>query len=442
MSKSRNLIGMATAVLILGACSNGAGTDETSPTSTTVSTTTSTTASPTTSTTETIRGLDLSGARWVTHGLDGIRLDDGTLIWETQPFPAGVARDRQGGLAFTDSTGLWWFQAGAAEPQHVGGGAAEVLAVATAKAGPVAVVWGAGPSFVNLSDGNPVESPPAVPVEISSEPPWLIWTAANGLSAWVTEPEVERDSEGQPSQVLKPAHLIVARDEEVLVDLRIGGVYDAWATIHDFDGRTLIISRGPYEPAMPEETFLVIDLAEGAVTGWFEAGGTRATLAGADVEWDGPVLTPDLGSLTPSPITTDEGITSLDDGRYLAFIIGSRNDNANLEIDLAVWFSGSEANTAATIDGETDIPVPNDYYIRNADPTILSIPVAAGVEVTSVWYDYDTDPDLENDPISYLDLLDVINSDGEGIKGNMRTDPWWVTFNNGEIVALDEQYIP
>lgn len=90
------------------------------------------------------------------------------------------------------------------------------------------------------------------------------------------------------------------------MDLQIGGAYDAWATIHDFDGPTLIISRGPFEPASPEETFLVIDLAEGAVMGWLEAGGTSATLAGADVEWDGPVLTPELGSLTPSPITTDE----------------------------------------------------------------------------------------------------------------------------------------
>lgn len=51
MSKSRNLIGIAIAVLILGACSNGAGTNETSSTSTTASPTASTITSPTTSTT-------------------------------------------------------------------------------------------------------------------------------------------------------------------------------------------------------------------------------------------------------------------------------------------------------------------------------------------------------------------------------------------------------
>ena len=62
MSESRILIGIVTAVLILGACSNGVGTDERSSASTSASSTTSATTSPTTSTTTQIeRGLDLSG---------------------------------------------------------------------------------------------------------------------------------------------------------------------------------------------------------------------------------------------------------------------------------------------------------------------------------------------------------------------------------------------
>lgn len=61
---------------------------------------------PDTSTTPPVAGLDLSGVVYVIHGPDGIRSEDGTLIWETKPFPAGVARDHQGGLVFTDSSGL------------------------------------------------------------------------------------------------------------------------------------------------------------------------------------------------------------------------------------------------------------------------------------------------------------------------------------------------
>jgi hypothetical protein len=151
---------------------------------------------------------------------------------------------------------------------------------------------------------------------------------------------------------------------------------------------------------------------------------------------------PDLGAYTPSIIATDDGVTSLQDGRYVTFIRSAVDDGASLDFDLAVWFTGNEANIAASVDGETDIPVPNDYYIHNADPTTLSLPVDDEVVVTSVWYDYDTDPDLENDIITYQEFLNVIQSDDAGVQSALRTSPWWVTVEDGKIVALDEQYVP
>lgn len=443
VSKYWQLMRLVGLSLLLGACTGGAVGGETT-TSTSVSSSTTTSVSvPEATSTLPVNGLDLSQALWVTHGPDGIRLDDGTLVWETMPFPAGVARDGEGGLVFTDSSGLWWFPTAADEPTLVREGASDLVAVVDRPAGRVAMMWDGGPVYFSLTDGEAVDDPQEVGVEVSPDTPWLWkWTAANGLSAWVTGPEVEFDAEGQPSQVLEPAHLVVAEGEEVLVDLPIGGVYEAWATIHDFDGQTLIISRGPNEPAMAEATFLLIDLALGEVTRSFVAGGTRATLTGADVDWNGPVQVPDLGSYTPSPITTDEGITSLDDGRFLAFVSGAANDGASLDLDLAVWFSGNEADTAARIDGETALPVPNNFYIRNADPTVLSLPVDDEVLVTSVWYNYDTDSDLESDTITYQEFLAVIQSDDEGVQSALRTSPWWVTVEDGRIVALDEQYVP
>lgn len=253
------------------------------------------------SSTVTVEGLDLSGVVWVTHGPDGLRLDDGGLIWATQPFPAGVARDREGGLVFTDLAGLWWFPKGAVEPTLVKEDVDGLVAVVDGSDGPIAMMWDGGPVYFQLGAGELADGPAQPKVEVSPETPWVWkWTAANGFSAWVTEPEVEWDAEGQPGEILEPAHLVVAAGDEILVDVRVGGVHDAWATIHDFDGRTLILSRGPYEPAMPEETFLVIDLARGEVTASFIAGGTRGTLTGDDVEWNGPVQTPDLDGYTPS----------------------------------------------------------------------------------------------------------------------------------------------
>jgi hypothetical protein len=437
------MVGLVGLSFLLGACAGDVVERETTTSTGVLSSTTTSMSDPGSSSTAPLNGLDLSKVMWVTHGPDGILLDDGSLVWETRPFPAGVARDGEGGFVFTDSTGLWWFPINAGEPTLVREEADDLVAVIGSPAGPVAMIWDSGPVYFRLADGEAVDGPPEVRVEVSPDTPWLWkWTAANGLAAWVTEPKVERDAEGQPSQILEPSHLVVAKGEEVLVDIAVGGVYEAWATIHDFDGQTLILSRGPYEPAMPEETFLLIDLALGQVTRSFIAGGTRATLTGEDVDWNGPVQVPDLGAYTPSIIATDDGVTSLQDGRYVTFIRSAVDDGASLDFDLAVWFTGNEANIAASVDGETDIPVPNDYYIHNADPTTLSLPVDDEVVVTSVWYDYDTDPDLENDIITYQEFLNVIQSDDAGVQSALRTSPWWVTVEDGKIVALDEQYVP
>ena len=297
MSTWRPMAILVGLVSVLAACSTGGATEETTTSTTVPPITTTSKPAPSTTTTSPEQGLDLAETEWVTNGPDGIRLDDGTSVWKTSPFPAGIARDRQGGIAFTDSNGLWWFQPGAEEPTFVAEVAAELVTVVDTSEGTVAMAWNGEPVFYRLTDGKPVDAPAEVPVEVPAETPWLgKWTAANGLSAWVTEPEVEMDAEGQPSEIVEPAHLIIARGDETLVDVAVGDINEEWATIHDFDGQRLILSRGPFEPAMPEETFLVIDLAAGEVTATFNAGGTRATFTGADSEWDGTVVAPDLGA--------------------------------------------------------------------------------------------------------------------------------------------------
>lgn len=289
-------------VLAAGACSSGPG-ESATPTSTSVPGASSPPAESTTTThpatsppsTSNAGGLDLSGVQWVTHGPEGIRLDDDTLVLVTEPFPAGVARDRRGGIAFTDSKGLWWLPSGEIEPRLVWEGDVELIAVVEDTSGPVAIVWKEGPVYLRLGDGEGVAEPVGTGVKVSPDRPWdREWTAANGLSVRIVEPEVEEDAEGQPSVVLEPARLTVTRGDEVLVDVPVGGPDEPWVRLHDFDGQIVLLSQGPFEPAMPEETFLLIDLATGEVVNSFVAAGTGATLTGNDVGWSGPVITPEL----------------------------------------------------------------------------------------------------------------------------------------------------
>ena len=287
--------------VVLSFALTGCSDEDSGGPATSLGSTSAATVSPTTTTSSTSlphAGLDLSDIAWVTHGPDGIRTDDGAVLWETSPFPNELARDGEGGLVFTDSEGLWWFRAGAAEPTLVRRAlfAGETLIeVAPAEDGPVAVLLNWTPAYLRLIDGEFVEAPLGVRVDLTQEIYWSKWTAPNGISVEVTQPQVVWDLEGQPDEITEPAHLVISQDGVALVDVLAGTLGEPWAIIHDFDGRYLIISRGPFEPAMPLETFFVIDLGCGDCVRSFQASSTRATLTTSDADWAGPVQIESLG---------------------------------------------------------------------------------------------------------------------------------------------------
>jgi hypothetical protein len=143
-------------------------------------------------------------------------------------------------------------------------------------------------------------------------------------------------------------------------------------------------------------------------------------------------------------LPSDVGVTGLADGRHLVFLEGVAPDGSTITADLGIWFSGEEANQAATEDGQSDVPVPNDYYIRNLDPGTIDVSVAPAVAVTSAWWAYEQTQSLEPVPVPYADWVAffVGGADSASPRDNLRFDPWWVTVEDGSVVALDEQYIP
>lgn len=84
------------------------------------------------------------------------------------------------------------------------------------------------------------------------------------------------------------------------------------------------------------------------------------------------------------------GEGALPDGRWFGFV--QTAGNGGLEFDLACWFSGEAAVAAAAEDG-AESPPPNDYYIRNQNPTFRVVAVAP--DTTVVWYPQVGDPDSE-----------------------------------------------
>ncbi len=459
---SRRCIGMrmsrwwsvAVIVVAAAACttSNPAPTSTTTTAPIPVTSTThpSTTTSPPTSTT-TPPGprVDwdlIRSSSWLTNGPDGVLTDTGQLVWATNPAvgESSIARDGSGGFVWTDLDGLWWLGADATEPTLVSADPPGfLLGVTPTDAGPEAIFEEGSLRFVDLGTGAEVPGPNSPRVRLEgSDPPVVVRAAANGLAARVVGPAVTLDAEGQPVGVTEPARLIVSGPSGPVVDIPVGSFYSPWVTLHDFDGRRVILSRGPLEPALPEETFFLVDLACGSCLQRFTASATRAALVGSDADWDGSNPDTQPGILTAAWLGSDADAEALADGTYLGFLQPDRMGSDRLVFDLAVWFSGPDANVAAREDGETDVPVPDDFYIRNADPTLFTVTVSGEVAVTSVWFDYDTNPDLANQPIEYTDLLGVRELSDSDPRSVLWSDPWWITIAGGEVVRLDEQYVP
>jgi hypothetical protein len=102
---------------------------------------------------------------------------------------------------------------------------------------------------------------------------------------------------------------------------------------------------------------------------------------------------------------------------------------SGIEFDLACWFTGEPAVEAAAEDGAE--PPPNDYYVRNANPPIRSLPVSPETEV--VWYP--TEDPASEVIVTFSDWVDGVTSRGTffGV---------WLDVIDGEVFRIREQWVP
>lgn len=119
----------------------------------------------------------------------------------------------------------------------------------------------------------------------------------------------------------------------------------------------------------------------------------------------------------------------LPDGRWFGFV--DEASEVEVTFDLACWFSGEAAAEAAAEDGE-ESPPPNDFHIRNANELLREESFAGGARAE--WMTNPSDPATTTTG-TYLDWLAA------------RTDrPFqpgvWLEVVDGEVVALEEQYVP
>lgn len=160
------------------------------------------------------------------------------------------------------------------------------------------------------------------------------------------------------------------------------------------------------------------------------------TTAESTTSTEATTTTVDTNSLASGSGCTPGTSDDLPDGTWFGYAVAATD--TTVDFDLACWFSGDAAVIAAAEDGD-ESPPPNDYHVRNENPALRTLPVAAFVEVAA----------LENpgDP-STVEMVPWVDWAAERagpifeIDGVDYYQDIWITIVAGEVVTVEEQYRP
>jgi hypothetical protein len=147
------------------------------------------------------------------------------------------------------------------------------------------------------------------------------------------------------------------------------------------------------------------------------------------------------GSSNPGCSGTSAPAT-LADGTYFGFLERIDVGSGVSGFDLACFYTGDEANEQAAARGD-EVPVPNDVYIVNDNPSTRDVPVDPSVELLLIDWNAccETSPGAQLDAFaSALGEQDFVEIDGFRYAGGL--SPYWITIEEGRIVGIEEQFLP
>jgi hypothetical protein len=133
---------------------------------------------------------------------------------------------------------------------------------------------------------------------------------------------------------------------------------------------------------------------------------------------------------TSAPATS--GPVVLEDGRHPVFIKTVDPDRRTVTFDLIQFFTGEAATRAAAEDGQ-ESPPPNDYYIRNVNSRLRTLPVAADAPITV--------NSLAN-PGNPTKNVSVTLAELAGYFPTTVADPFWITVERGQATRIAQQFLP
>ena len=151
---------------------------------------------------------------------------------------------------------------------------------------------------------------------------------------------------------------------------------------------------------------------------------------------DGAAAQPTASTAAPAQPTTTTAASGqptepaqLVNGRHPVILEQVDVAGRTVTVDLVQWFTGEAAAKAAAEDGQ-ESPPPNDYYLRNVNPRLRTLPLATDARLTLTGQ---TAGQGGSDPVQ-VDLATI--------QASGRDHLFWATVQGGRILRLEEQYLP
>ena len=151
---------------------------------------------------------------------------------------------------------------------------------------------------------------------------------------------------------------------------------------------------------------------------------------------DGAAAQPTASTAAPAQPTTTTAASGqptepaqLVNGRHPVILEQVDVAGRTVTVDLVQWFTGEAAAKAAAEDGQ-ESPPPNDYYLRNVNPRLRTLPLATDARLTLTGQ---TTGQGGSDPVQ-VDLATI--------QASGRDHLFWATVQGGRILRLEEQYLP
>jgi len=167
---------------------------------------------------------------------------------------------------------------------------------------------------------------------------------------------------------------------------------------------------------------LLMTVALGGCGGSQEPGGAGAT----------PATSAPTSAPTGGPTTSEPAM--LADGRHPVYLKTVDPDRQTITFDLIQFFTGEAATKAASEDHQ-ESPPPNDYYIRNVNPRLRTLPVGADAPITvNVLAAQSTGSSTKDVSVTLAKLASWFPNSG--------TPPFWITVEQGQVTKIAQQFLP